>query len=99
MNYREIYTELVTFLNKKDKLLEEAGLYIEKIQNQTLDTTKLKNIVEKYQAQEKKNLEKLNKIKNEIKLELTQNSKNQKLLKAYGDGEERIYGNILDFRE
>lgn len=96
---KEMYSELVTYLSKKERLLNEAGSLIQNLQNKDINTDKLKEIAEKYQKQEKENIKALSKVKNEIKKELSQTTKDKKLLNAYGSDKEYVHGSILDFRE
>ena len=96
---KEIYTELVTYINKKKSLLHEANMIISTIDKDKINTEKLEDIAQKYTQQEKLNLEKISKIKANLKIELNKTTKNSKLLNAYKDDKEYIYGNILDFFE
>ena len=96
---KEIYTELVTYFNKKKNLLQEAHQLISEIDKEQVKTQNLEIIAKKYAIQEKLNLEKISKIKNNIKTELAQTTKNSKLLNAYKDDKEYMFGSILDFFE
>lgn len=96
---KEIYTELVTYINKKKSLLHEANMIISTIDKDKINTEKLEDIAKKYTQQEKLNLEKISKIKANLKIELNKTTQNSKLLNAYKDDKEYIYGNILDFFE
>lgn len=96
---KEIHSELVTYINKKKSLLQEANCIIQTIDKNQVDTKNLETIVKKYAQQEKINLEKLSSIKTNLKKELTQTTKNSKLLNAYKDDKEYMYGSILDFFE
>lgn len=96
---KEIYTELVTYINKKKSLLHEANMIISTIDKDKINTKKLEDIAKKYTQQEKLNLKKISKIKANLKIELNKTTKNSKLLNAYKDDKEYIYGNILDFFE
>lgn len=96
---KELYTELVTYINKKKALLLEANNIITTIDKNQIDTTKIKEIASKYAEQEKLNIQKITSIKSDIKKELAQTTKSSKLLNAYKDDKEYMYGNILDFFE
>lgn len=96
---REIYTELITFIKKKEQLLAQANRLIEKLKGQQFNTDKLSQICKKYKEQEEKNIKALSNVKDNIKSELAQTTKNRKLLSAYGYGQEHVSGNILDYRE
>jgi len=95
---REIYSELVTFINRKEQLFNEAGELLEKVKSQNLDTSSLVDICTKIHHQEKANLISLNSVKNELKVELNKTSKNAKLISAYSNSELK-QGNILDYRQ
>lgn len=96
---KNLHTELVTYINKKKILLQEANSIIATIDKKQVNTQKLETIAKKYIEQEKINLQKISAIKDDIKKELSQTVKNTKLLNAYKDDKEYIYGNILDFFE
>lgn len=96
---REIYTELVTFIKKKEQLLAQANILIEKLQGQQLNTDKLSEICKKYKEQEEKNIKALSTVKDNIKCELAKTTKDRKILSAYGYRQEQVSGNILDYRE
>ena len=96
---REIYTELVTFIKKKEQLLLQANSIVEKLKGQQLETDKLSKICKKYKEQEEKNIKALSNIKDSIKSELAKTTKDKKLLSAYGFGQEYVSGNIFDYRE
>lgn len=96
---RELYSELVSYLSKKDQLLSESAEQIEKVKDIEVNTEKLKVIVQKYQEQERKNLIALAQVKDSIKKELSMTAQNSKLVGAYRSNKENIQGNILDFSE
>lgn len=96
---RKLYTELVTFLAKKDKLLKDAEKIVQKLQGQNFNTEKLKEICQKYQNQEIANINSLKLVRDDIKKELTKASKDSKLLNAYASNKEIKQGNILDCRQ
>ena len=96
---RKLYSEIITFMNKKEKLLKEAEIVVQKLQNQELQTEKLVEICKKYQAQEQANIAALTIVRDDIKKELSKTSKDAKLLKAYSANQELKQGNILDFRQ
>lgn len=96
---RKLYSEIITFMTKKEKLLKEAEVVVQKLQNQELQTEKLVEICKKYQAQEQANIAALTIVRDDIKKELSKASKDAKLLKAYSANQELKQGNILDFRQ
>lgn len=53
---RQIYTELVTFMSKKEQLFKEAGNLIEKVKAKNEDTSRLVEICTKIQKQEQENI-------------------------------------------
>lgn len=95
---RQIYTELITFLNKKEQLFKEAGVLIEKVNSKKEDTSKLVEICTKIQKQEQANIIALSSIRDDIKKELSKATKNTKLISAYSNTEIK-QGNILDYRQ
>lgn len=95
---RQIYSELITFINKKEQLFNEAGVLLEKVRAQGLDTDSLIEICTKIQKQEQANIITLTTIKDDIKKELNKTSKNTKLISAYSNTEFK-QGNILDYRQ
>ena len=96
---RKIYSELITFMAKKEKLLKEAEIEVKKLQGQECKSDKLKEICIKYQNQEMANIEALKTIKEDIKQELTKTAQSSKLLNAYSPNKELKQGNILDYRQ
>ncbi len=95
---RQIYTELITFLKKKEQLFKEAGVLIEKVNSMKEDTSKLVEICTKIQKQEQANIIALSSIRDDIKKELSKATKNTKLISAYSNTEIK-QGNILDYRQ
>ena len=95
---RQIYTELITFLKKKEQLFKEAGGLIEKVNSMKEDTSKLVEICTKIQKQEQANIIALSSIRDDIKKELSKATKNTKLISAYSNTEIK-QGNILDYRQ
>lgn len=95
---RKIYTELITFIKRKEQLYNEAGALLEKVQNNKENTDSLIEICTKIQNQEKSNIIALNEIRDELKKELNKTSKNTKLISAYSNTELK-QGNILDYRQ
>ena len=96
---RKLYSELVTYMAKKEKLLKEAEIIVEKIKDTNFVTAKLTEICTKYQQQELANMKALKSIKEEIKKELTKTSKDSKLIQAYSTNKELKQGNLLDYRQ
>ena len=95
---RQIFTELVTFINKKEALYNEAGILLEKVRAQNLDTSSLVDICTQIHQQEKANIVALNSIKDDLKKELNKTSQNAKIISAYSNSEFK-QGNILDYRQ
>lgn len=96
---RKLYSELITFMTKKEKLLKEAEVLVQKLQNQKINVEKLTEICTKYQTQEMANIQALTLIRDDIKKELSKASKDSKLLNAYSSHSELKQGNILDYRQ
>lgn len=95
---KEIYTELVTFNNKKEDLINKSDKLLKKIIESKENTDCFKEICLKIHKQEQKNIEKLAKIKDSIREELKKTSQSNKILKAYTQTGEK-QGSILDCRE
>lgn len=95
---RKIYTELITFINKKEQLFKKAEILVQKVKDSGLDASALKDICQKIYKQEQENIKALNAIKDDIRQELAKASKNTKIFKAYSNVELK-QGNILDFIE
>lgn len=95
---RKIYTELVTYLSKKEQLFKEAGVLIEKINIRGEDAARLEEICSKIQKQEQENITALSLVRDEIKKELSKATKSSKLISAYSNAELK-QGNILDYRQ
>lgn len=95
---RELYDELITYMSKKDKLLYEAGILIQKIKEKNEDTKLIEEICTKIQKQELANISALTVIRDGVKKELNKTSKSSKLVGAYSNAEFK-QGNILDFSE
>lgn len=95
---RKIYTELVTYLSKKEQLFKEAGVLIEKINIRGEDASRLEEICSKIQKQEQENITALSLVRDEIKKELSKATKSSKLISAYSNAELK-QGNILDYRQ
>ena len=97
---RKLYSDLVLYLAKKDKFLKEASSIIDSLQSlEELDTTKLKDLAQKYADKERENIQVMMSIKDEIKQELSKTNKDKKLLNAYNMVDNSPKGNILDFWE
>lgn len=96
---RKLYSELITFMTKKEKLLKDAEELVQKLQNQKVNIEKLTEICTKYQNQEIANIQALTMIRDDIKKELSKASKDSKLLNAYSANKELKQGNILDYRQ
>ena len=95
---RELYSELVTYLNKKDQLLAKSNELVKKLIDEDIDLTELEEICKKIDEQERANINALTIVRDALKKELNKTSKNTKLVSAYS-GAEAVQGKILDFRE
>ena len=95
---RELYNELIAYLNKKDQLLAQSNELVKKLVNNSVDLSELEEICKKIDEQERANINALTLVRDEIKKELHKTSKNTKLVSAYS-GAEAVQGKILDFRE
>lgn len=95
---RELYTEIVTYVKKKEQLLKEAQVLVDRIKNTKEDASRLKELCLKINNQEKENIKKLSELRADIKKELSQTVKNKKLLSAYSSFEKKK-GNILDYTQ
>ena len=95
---RELYNELITYLNKKDQLLAKSNELVKKLVNDSVDLSELEEICKKIDEQERANINELTLERDQIKKELHKTSKNTKLVSAYS-GAEAVQGKILDFRE
>lgn len=95
---RELYNELIAYMNKKDQLLAQSNELVKKLVNNSVDLSELEEICKKIDEQEKANINALTLVRDEIKKELHKTSKNTKLVSAYS-GAEAVQGKILDFRE
>ncbi len=95
---RELYNELITYLNKKDQLLAKSNELVKKLVNDSVDLSELEEICKKIDEQERANINALTLARDQIKKELHKTSKNTKLVSAYS-GAEAVQGKILDFRE
>lgn len=95
---RKIYTELITFINKKEHLFKEAEILVQKVKDSGSDASSLQELCKKIYEQEQENIAALNAIKDEIRQELSKASKNTKIVNAYSNAELK-QGNILDFIE
>lgn len=96
---RKLYSELITFMKKKDKLLKDAEKIVTKLANKKFNNAKLVEICTKYEQQEIANIEALKLVRDEVKKELSKASKDSKLLRAYSPNNELKQGNILDYRQ
>lgn len=95
---RELYQELEPYINKRNQILKKAERLVEKIKTKNEDASRLSELYEKIKSQEAKNVEALTALKSNIKLQLSDTSKNVKLLNAYSPAGEK-QGNILDYKE
>lgn len=95
---RQLYSELVTFMNKKDQILHESGVLIERLREKNVNVDSLTEICTKIQNQELANITALSTVRDDIKKELNKATKNTKLISAYSNTELK-QGNILDYRQ
>lgn len=95
---RKIYTELITYMKKKEQLFNEAGILLEKVNQNNEDTSSLVPLCTKIQHQEQSNIVALSNVRDELKKELNLTSKNNKIISAYSNTEFQ-QGNILDYRQ
>jgi hypothetical protein len=95
---RKLYNELITFMNKKDQLLNEAGVLIEKIKESNENAEVLTEICTKIHEQEMANIAALTGVRDIIKKELNKTTTDKKILNAYSNAELK-QGNLLDFRQ
>ena len=95
---RKIYTELVTYIKKKEQLFLEAGELLEKVKAKNEDTACLVEICTKIQKQEQENIVMLTAVKDDLKKELNKTAQNAKIVSAYSNTELK-QGNILDYRQ
>ena len=80
---RELYSELVTYLNKKDQLLQKSNELVKKLIGQKIDLSELEEICKKIDEQERANINALTLVRDELKKELNKTSKNTKALSAH----------------
>ena len=95
---RGLYNEISTYAAKKDKVLAEVIKFSQKITQSGEDSSYLRPLCLKIEAQEKKNLEALNKIREEIKEELHKSNQTHKIVNEYSSSIPES-GNILDCSE
>lgn len=92
---RELYDDLVAYVDKKDRLLAQSAVLVEKITASSQDTESLRDICKKIESKERENLEAMIKHQDKIKIDLHTNSANKKFLNAYASAVPSS-GNILD---
>lgn len=95
---RGLYNEISTYASKKDQILSEIVKLSEKVTQNGEDSSYLRPLCLKIEAQEKANLEAMDKIRERIKTELHQSTKTQKVVNAYSSSILES-GNILDFSQ
>ena len=95
---RGLYNEISTYAAKKDKVLAEVIKFSQKVAQSGEDSSYLRPLCLKIEAQEKKNLEALNKIREEIKEKLHKSNQTHKIVNAYSSSIPES-GNILDCSE
>lgn len=95
---RKLYNELAAFISKKEMIFQEAQVFVERIQKNNEDASRLAPLCQLIHNQEKENIELLSAIREDIKQEMRKINKNTKLMKAYSLSEKK-QGSILDFRE
>lgn len=95
---RELYTELTSLVEKKEHLLNETESLLKKILDAREDASHLSELCKKIEQQETSNMTALEKVRSEIKAELSKTSADKKITEAYAMEKENN-GTILDFRE
>lgn len=96
---RELYSDLLGFIERKDQLLQESAKLLDKVRAHKESTDHLHELFRKFAEQEKSNIEALSKIRDKVEDELHKISADKKIVSAYVAPEENHQGNILDFRE
>ncbi len=96
---RELYSDLLGFIERKDQLLAESAELLDKANAHRENTAHLHELFTKFAEQEKLNIEALSRIRDKIEDELHKISADKKIVGAYAAPEEKHQGNILDFRE
>lgn len=96
---RELYSDMLNFIERKDQLLSESAELLNKISVNKENTEHLHTLFTKFTEQEKENIEALTKVRDKIEEELHKISADKKIVNAYTSSEENHQGNILDFRE
>ena len=96
---RELYSDLLGFIERKDQLLQESAKLLDKVRAHRESTDHLHELFRKFTEQEKNNIEALSKVRDKVEAELHKISADKKIVSAYFSPEENHQGNILDFRE
>ena len=95
---RGLYNEITTHAAKKDRILAEVLKMSEKVVQSGEDASYLRPLCLKIEAQEKANLEALDKIRERIREDLHKNTQTKKVVNAYSSSIPES-GNILDCSE
>lgn len=95
---RGLYNEITAHAAKKDRILTDIIKLSEKVTKNDEDSSYLRPLCLKIEAQEKANLEALDKIRGKIRDELHKNTQTKKVVNAYSSSVPES-GNILDCSE
>lgn len=95
---RGLYNEISVYVTKKDNILADVLKLSKKVSENGEDSSYLRPLCLKIEAQEKANLEAMDKIRERIRNELRENTKTQKIVNAYSSSIPES-GNILDCSE
>lgn len=95
---RGLYDDLLSYIEKKDRLLNESDSILKKIIAQGDNADKLQDLCQKIEEQEKSNIDALSLVQEGIKEEIKKTAKDKKIINAYTTKMSNE-GSILDFRE
>lgn len=95
---RELYNDLIGYIDKKDQLLSESSQILKKITESGENADHLQELCLKIQEQELANIKSLSVVRDKIKEELQANSTNRKFVNAYSSSTPSN-GSILDCSE
>lgn len=95
---RELYNDLIIYIDRKDKLLNDADTLVKKITETSENADRLDELCAKIQTQELSNIENMSKVRAEIKQKLHETTNSKKFVNAYS-ATSATSGNILDCRE
>lgn len=95
---RELYNDLIGYIDKKDQLLNESSQILKKVTDAGENADHLQELCLKIQKQELANIKSLSAVRDKIKEELQTNSNNKKFVNAYSSSTPSN-GSILDCSE